>query len=126
VTFTPSAGGGYTITGSYDGDIDHGTSHGAGSLTAKASTLHGSLGISGRAKVSRKGVAAVELSCSGGSGATCVGTLTLTTTVETGVKRRVKGHSKTVTEPKKSRSVPRATRLSDLKYHAVQGGHKTV
>ena len=34
LTFTPSAGGGYTISGAYSGDTTHGASGGSGALTA--------------------------------------------------------------------------------------------
>jgi hypothetical protein len=98
VTFTPSSGGGHTITGSYGGDSDHGASQGAAAIPAVA--LPGVLTIRSRAKVSRKGVAAVHLSCSGSSNATCVGTLTLTTKVKRTAKRKVTGHLRTVTETK--------------------------
>ncbi len=56
--------------------------------------------ISGHAKVSKSGLAALGLSCAGGSGSTCVGSLTLTSTVKMKIKRRVKGRVREVTETK--------------------------
>jgi len=58
------------------------------------------LGLTATASVSSKRVAAVKLSCSGGSGAVCAGRLTLTAKVKTKVKEKAKGKVKTVTKTK--------------------------
>jgi hypothetical protein len=120
VTFTPTAGGDYTISGGYGGDSTHQSSVGPGALTATApAPARGALTISGRAKVSKSGVAAVKVSCSGASGAACAGTLTLTTTVKVKVKRRRKGHTKTVTEKKQ-------IKLGSARYSLAAHGSKTI
>lgn len=112
VAFTPAAAGGYTITGSYGGDSGHGSSHGAAEFPVLA--LPGVLTINGRAEVSRHGVVAVTLICKGGSGASCAGTLTLTTTVKTKVTRKVKGRNKTVIDT-------RTTTLGFARYAVAAG-----
>jgi len=118
--FTPSVGGGYTVTGSYSGDSSQYPSQGTAPLTAKTTTTppspdRGSLTISGSAEVSRKGVVAVPLSCSGSPRAICAGTLTLTTSVKTKVKRK----RKTVTETK-------TITLGSGPYSLVAGSSKTL
>jgi hypothetical protein len=104
ITFTPSADGSYTITGSYGGDSTHHTSQGSGSLTATTTTPPlpgpGSITIGGTAKVSPKGVVGVPISCTGSTGASCTGKLTLTAVVKTKVKRKVHGRTKTITRTK--------------------------
>jgi hypothetical protein len=120
LTFTPAAGGSYAITGSYNGDGSHHQSQGTGPLTAKTTTTRpppgrGSLTISGSAKVLRKGVAAVPLSCSGSPREICAGTLTLTTSVKTKVRR----NRKTVTETK-------TITLGSGRYSLAAGSSKTL
>jgi streptogramin lyase len=58
------------------------------------------LELAATAAVSSKRVAAVELSCTGGSGATCAGKLTLSVKVKTKVKKKVKGKLRTITKTK--------------------------
>ncbi len=106
VTFTPSSVGGYTITGSYAGDNTHHASSGqAASITATTKTSPpppgpGSLSLPAGGKVSSKGVVSIKVACTGASGSSCAGKLTLTAVVNTKVKRKVKGHLKTVTVTK--------------------------
>jgi hypothetical protein len=120
LTFTPSAGGSYTITGEYGGDSTQGTSAGTASLaTTIRPFFPTSLAINGRAKVSKKGVAAIKLFCSGAPGATCIGTLTLTTTVKTKVKRKVKGRKKTITKTK-------TITLGSRRYDLTAGGSESL
>jgi len=124
VTFTPAAAGPFTITASYSGDDGHAASSGTASVLAAAPTtvsstpvpsalepalpegfgnsptpitgLVGVLRIARRGLVSGRRLAGIALSCSGAAGATCSGTLTLTGRETLKVKRRVKGHKRTV------------------------------
>ncbi len=79
----------------------------------------GSLAISRRAKVSRSGVAAVRLSCSGASGSTCVGTLTLMSTVKVRTRHRVRGVARTFTRTK-------TIRLGSARYSLAANRSETL
>ena len=77
VTFTPSAAGGYTITGSYGGDSRHHLSSGTGSLTAKPA---GGLGKASVGKITISGTTAkVRITCTGETGKRCPVTLRMST-----------------------------------------------
>jgi hypothetical protein len=75
----------------------------------------GTVSIVGTAKVSSKGVAAVGLLCSGSSGATCSGKLTLAVKL----KHKVTHHGKTKT-------VPETKTLGPVSYSANTGKRVTV
>lgn len=112
---------------------------GAGGVKVPGLTSEsGSLAIAGAVKVSSKGVAVVSVSCSGASGATCVGRLTLTASVKTKVKRKVDGHLKTATKTTTltlgsasyslaaghSTTLPVELSKSDVKLLEAASGHK--
>jgi hypothetical protein len=70
VTFTPSAGGSYTITGSYNGDGGHQTSQGTGPLSATTATPSGQPGppsLSGAPTLKGATKAGRTLTCSTGT-----------------------------------------------------------
>jgi hypothetical protein len=76
VTFTPTAAGGYTITGTYGGDPGHTSSEANASLTA----THGS-GAASVAKIRISGTSAkVTIKCKGTTGQTCGMRLTMSVT----------------------------------------------
>jgi hypothetical protein len=112
VTFTPTAAAQYTLKADYSGDEDHAESSGTFSLTATSTPANGGPGsqpgsgsvsvpvtpgppppgtltVAATAKVSRKHVAALPLSCAGQTGSRCVGTLFLSTTIKVKVKVKV-------------------------------------
>jgi hypothetical protein len=76
VTFTPTAKGGYTITGTYGGDPGHTTSEGNASLTATTGSGTASVG-----KIKISGTSAkVKIKCKGTTGQTCAMGLTMSVT----------------------------------------------
>ena len=114
VTFTPTVAGGYTLTADYSGDSTHAKSAGTFGVTATTTPAGGGPGSHGggggtvtivvsagppppgkvtigpSAKVSRRHVGAVQLSCAGASGSSCVGALTLTRRAKVKVRVQVK------------------------------------
>jgi hypothetical protein len=100
----------YTLTATYSGDTLHAGSAGAFALTATTTLagggpgshpgsgtvtipvttplVFGALAIGSIAPVSRRHVAALVLACTGGVGATCVGTVTLKAKVKVKAKRK--------------------------------------
>ena len=86
--------------------------------TLPTKPVPGALKFAAKAKVSRKGVAGVSLSCSG-TATTCAGKLTLTATVTTKIKRKLKAGTKTVT-------VTKTVILGSVIYSIAAGHSKTV
>jgi hypothetical protein len=144
VTFTPSAPGFYTLSAGYSGDSDHTASSGSLSLIATTTPAgggpgsHGGSGtltipipittgpppaarltIGSRAKVSSKHAAALKLSCAGNRGATCAGTLRLTTTVK--VKVRIKGKGKRHSKKRKTKTESKTITIGSVRYGLAAG-----
>lgn len=168
VTFTPSTAGGYTVTAAYDPcpssgiggcDTHHAKSSastritatrtpagggpgshggGSGSLTIPVTNgppPPGTVKIAPRAKVSKRHFARLQLSCLGGAGSSCTGTVVLTTQIKVKVKVKVlvvsrkgskKHHGKHKTKTKTKLKTEKKTILVGMVNYGFRAGTSSV
>jgi hypothetical protein len=123
VSYTPTAIGTPTLTGSYSGDGEHGSSHGTASVTVSSSVPPPPSPKAKVAKPTTSGTSAgASVSCAGAAGSSCSVTLTLSVT-ETLSGHKVLAVSASKRKPKKTK---RTVVLGTTTVKLAAGRTKTV